>query len=122
MKIKGTKNTPEIIFEQASLKISGRSTLTDAKTFYKDVLAAVDEWKKSPKIKVVFDLEHFNTPSAKAVLDIMKKLEDEDAKIVWVFGEDDEDMEDAGSDYESMVKLPFEFKEKLDKAKTYGKK
>jgi hypothetical protein len=57
-------------------------------------------------------LEYFNTSSSKCILDLFKKLEaisGSKTKVVvnWFFEEDDEDMEEAGQDYQAIISLPF---------------
>jgi hypothetical protein len=57
-------------------------------------------------------LEYFNTSSSKCILDVFKKLEaihkaKHDVTINWFYEEDDEDMLEAGEDYESIIRVPF---------------
>jgi len=60
-------------------------------------------------------LEYFNTSSSKCLLDIFRKLEAinqsgrSNVKVSWVYDSDDEDMMEAGEDYQALVKVPFEF-------------
>jgi len=114
MKIKPTDNTPNIIFKlSGSLLIQGKSYPIDPKKFYEDLLREIKYYRKSNRgIDITIDLEHFNTGSSKVLLDIFKTFEGTDSKIIWVYEEQDEDMRGAGEDYESIVRLPFEFKEK----------
>ena len=64
-------------------------------------------------MEVIVDLDMFNTPSARKLLEVFRSLEGTNTKIVWITEEDDEDMLEAGTDFESMIKLPFEFRTKL---------
>ena len=57
-------------------------------------------------------LEYFNTSSSKCILDVFKKLESiqkgkQEVIINWYYEEDDEDMLEAGEDYESIIRVPF---------------
>ncbi len=57
-------------------------------------------------------LEYFNTSSSKCILDVFKRLESivnngHDVIINWHYEEDDEDMLEAGEDYQSIIKVPF---------------
>jgi hypothetical protein len=54
-------------------------------------------------------LEYFNTSSSKCLLDIFKKLEIIGGKcqVEWYYEQDDEDMLEAGEDYEAIVHVPF---------------
>ena len=66
--------------------------------------------------QVNVQLEYFNTSSSKCILDVFKKLEaihksKHEVIINWYYEEDDEDMLEAGEDYESIIRVPFEMKE-----------
>ena len=57
-------------------------------------------------------LEYFNTSSSKCLLDFFRKLEaisNRGNKVLvnWYFEKDDEDMMEAGEDYNAIVGLPF---------------
>ncbi|MFM9005247.1 MAG: SiaC family regulatory phosphoprotein, partial [Flavobacteriales bacterium] len=54
-------------------------------------------------------LEYFNTASSKCMLDLFRKLESVNSKttIQWFYEQDDEDMLEAGEDYEAIVNVPF---------------
>ena len=61
-------------------------------------------------------LEYFNTSSSKCILDVFKKLEaiyksGNEVLINWFYEEDDEDMLEAGEDYQSIIKIPFKMVE-----------
>ena len=54
-------------------------------------------------------LEYFNTSSSKCILDLFKKLEaiNKAITIHWYYEVDDEDMLEAGEDYEAIINIPF---------------
>ena len=58
-------------------------------------------------INVEVDLEYFNTSTSNILLDIFKHLsrvgQSKKVSIVWVYEEDDLDMEEVGEDYKLMV-------------------
>jgi len=114
MKIEQTDQTPKITFETLDvLKIEGNSYSVDPRNLYNKVIERIQEYKDEIKmLEVTIDLDVFNTITAKKLLDIFKSLEGSNTKIIWVYAGDDEDIKMAGHDYESMIKLPFEFKEK----------
>ena len=66
-----------------------------------------------PKTEIKISLEYFNTSSSKCLLDILRKLEalKKSAKstvtVSWYYEADDEDMMEAGQDYDSLVDLNF---------------
>ncbi len=112
----GTPKTPYVRFdgENGIIEIKGRSIPENSIEFYKpliDWLAAYSE-KELEETVVNVQLEYFNTSSSKCLLDIFKKLEliHKSGKIVevnWFYEEDDEDMFEAGEDYQSIISLPF---------------
>ncbi len=116
MSIKGTPKTPSIFFneEEGKIEIKGRSIPENSIEFYKPLVDWLEDYIKDPKDKteVNIQLEYFNTSSSKCILDIFKKLEGindtgKDIIINWYYEEDDEDMLEAGEDYESILKVPF---------------
>jgi len=114
--IEGTAKTPSIKFDPFSgtIEIKGRSIPENSIEFYKPMVDWLDKYAKSPKpqTKVNIQLEYFNTSSSKCILDVFKKLEEihksnNQVVINWYYEEDDEDMLEAGEDYESIIRVPF---------------
>jgi len=119
IKLEGTPKTPEIILngQSGQLLISGRSIPENSVEFYARILTWLDSYSSSPCGTTVLDvkLEYFNTSSSKCLLDVFKKLENlkksgSDVNIRWYYEEDDEDMLEAGEDYDSIIDLDFEMK------------
>ena len=74
----------------------------------------MDRYARTPKSATVLhvQLEYFNTSSSKCILDLFKKLEairsqGQDMAVHWHYEEDDEDMLEAGEDYQAIINLPF---------------
>ena len=116
MIIEGTPKTPSIKFnqEEGIIEIKGRSIPENSIEFYKPVVEWLEKYAKDPlkKTLVNIQLEYFNTSSSKCLLDIFKKLEaihksKNEVIINWYYEEDDEDMLEAGEDYESIIRVPF---------------
>jgi hypothetical protein len=115
--IEGTPKTPTITFnaESGKLEIKGRSIPENSIEFYKPMVDWLEEYGKSPsdKTEVNIQLEYFNTSSSKCILDVFKKLESisksekSQVTINWYYEEDDEDMLEAGEDYQSILHIPF---------------
>ncbi len=121
--IDGTAKTPTIKFDAESgiMEIKGRSIPENSIEFYKPLVDWLDEYAKSPKeiTQVNVQLEYFNTSSSKCILDVFKKLESiqkgkPEVVINWYYEEDDEDMLEAGEDYESIIRVPFKMIEIVD--------
>lgn len=116
LNLEGTAKTPEIKFdsENGVLELRGRSIPENSIEFYKPLNDWIDTYGQGPKPNTIVDvkLEYFNTSSSKCILDLFKQLENlngkgTDVKINWYFEEDDEDMEEAGEDYQAIINLPF---------------
>ncbi len=108
---------PGIILDKESGKfeIFGKTCPEDAIEFYNPVFEWLDEYSQNPLEKTVFDfkLTYFNTVSSKILMMIMMRLEEiyEDGNEVlirWFYPEDDEDLEETGEDFESMLEVNFE--------------
>lgn len=114
--IEGTPKTPTIKFDPSSgvLELKGRSIPENSIEFYKPVIDLLDKYASSPKpvTNVNVQLEYFNTSSSKCILDLFKKLEainnnGSAVTINWHYEEDDEDMLEAGEDYQAIINVPF---------------
>lgn len=112
----GSAKTPSVNFNSVSgvLELKGRSIPENSVEFYKPLNDWIDKYSNSPCTSTTVDikLEYFNTSSSKCILDLFKKLESLNQKgaevtVNWYFEEDDEDMEEAGEDYQAIIKLPF---------------
>jgi hypothetical protein len=119
--IDDTIKTPSITFGFASgmLEIKGKSIPENSLEFYKPVFQWLDNYVESPsdKTELKVRLEYFNTSSSKCLLDIFRRLEvlqssgKSQVKISWYYDSDDEDMMEAGEDYQALVKIPFELQQ-----------
>ena len=121
--IEGTQKTPSVKFDSETgiIEIKGRSIPENSIEFYKPLVDWLEEYAKKPfeKTQVNVQLEYFNTSSSKCILDVFKKLEaihktKHDVIINWYYEEDDEDMLEAGEDYESIIRVPFKMIEIVD--------
>ena len=115
--IEGSPKTPSINFDGnvGSFLIEGRSIPENSLDFYKPIMEWLDSYVGEPQetTTVNIKLEYFNTSSSKCLLDVFKKLETifkrgKRVNINWHYEIDDEDMLEAGEDYQSIVKIPFE--------------
>jgi hypothetical protein len=112
--IEGTPKTPTVKFnrETGVLEIRGRSIPENSIEFYKPLIDWIDFYSKGPngETTVNIKLEYFNTSSSKCILDVFKKLESvsgTNMTINWYYEEDDEDMLEAGEDYQAIINIPF---------------
>lgn len=113
IKIEGTPKTPTVEFKHSdgTLLIKGRSIPENSIEFYKPLIDWIGAYAQSPQENtlVSIKLEYFNTSSSKCILDVFKKLESVGSNVLikWYYEEDDEDMLEAGEDYDAIINLPF---------------
>ena len=121
--IEGTPKTPSVSFDANTgiIEIKGRSIPENSIEFYRPLVEWLEEYSKEPQklTTVNIQLEYFNTSSSKCILDVFKKLETikkarNEVVINWYYEEDDEDMLEAGEDYESIIRIPFKMIEVVD--------
>jgi hypothetical protein len=94
--------------------IEGRSLPEDAFSFYKPVLEWLNGYATNParETRFTFNLEYFNTASAKQIFkifsiagDIYKKHK---AVIRWHYDAGDRDMKSSGLRFSSLCQIPVE--------------
>ena len=115
--IEPSVKTPKVDFEISSgvLEVEGRSIPENSTEFYKPIFEWLDSYVASPSASTVFNfkLEYFNTSSSKCILDVLRKLEQlhksgKNVVVNWYYEEDDEDMMEAGENYQRIVTVPIE--------------
>ena len=114
--IEPTAKTPSVLFDSGKgiIEIKGRSIPENSVEFYRPMMEWLEKYSTMPgsMTNVNIQLEYFNTSSSKCILDIFKKLENIHKKgnpivINWFYEEDDEDMQEAGEDYQAIINVPF---------------
>lgn len=117
LRIEATNDSPGIILDREGnfFEISGKSLPKDVHQFYKPVFDWLDEYRTNPKpfTRLNFKLTYFNTLSSKIILDIMMILEEMKEEghgvlVRWNAPAKDEDMQQAGREYQALVNIPFE--------------
>ena len=117
LRIEPTDDSPEVILDKEGdqFGISGKSLPEDVLDFYQPVLDWLNAYRKdpNPRTEFSFKLIYFNTASSKLILDILMIFEEmveegHEVLVKWLSLESDEDMQEAGREYEEMVEVPFE--------------
>ena len=112
----GSPKTPTVHFDGATgqLELRGRSIPENSIEFYKPLIDWIDQYSRDPKpsTQLRVQLEYFNTSSSKCILDLFKKLETvrnsgNEVVVLWHYEADDEDMLEAGEDYQAIINIPF---------------
>lgn len=115
LKIEKGQRTPAVEFSKiGELRIEGRSTPENSVEFYEVLINWIKDYKKTKptNLNLHVSLEFFNTSSSKLLINIFKliekiKNENFEPAIFWYYEENDEDMLQAGKDYQSIIKIPF---------------
>jgi hypothetical protein len=116
----GKFNIPTIRFNKSGiLSIEGRSIPEHPLKFYQPLTDWLISFLSTSPEKVLLKvhLDYLNTHSTECMLVLFKKLDEyffaakKDISIVWIFDEDDEDMESLGEDLKTFVSLPFTIEE-----------
>ena len=117
LRLEQTDDSPDVVLDQENnrFEISGKSLPEDVVDFYLPVLDWLNVYRANPnpKTEFSFKLIYFNTASSKLILDILMIFEEmvEEGHAVtvkWFSLQSDEDMQEAGKEYEEMVDVPFE--------------
>ncbi len=117
IQIEGTPKTPTVEFDGAknTFVIKGRSIPENSFDFYKPIYDWIEQYSNSPadRTEIHMKLEYFNTSSSKCILEVFKrfvsiKKSGKDVVVLWHYEEDDEDMLEAGEDYDAIIDLEFE--------------
>jgi len=124
--INPSSNTPKVIFDPSNniFEISGESRPYDVPSFYQPLLAWLDEFNKelsemkagSGSLEFKFNLEYFNSLSAKYILDLCKKLskihsDGHEINVIWQYETGDEYMLESGQEMSKISKMPFNYEE-----------
>lgn len=111
--LQGTAKTPEVIctLDPHVLSLAGRSIPENSIEFYRPMMEWVDEHGAGMdgQLEIKIRLEYFNTSSSKCLMDLLKRIEKvvPKAEVHWYYEEEDEDMLEAGEDYNAIIDLPF---------------
>jgi hypothetical protein len=117
LRIEASDDSPQILLDQEDnqFEISGKSLPEDVVDFYQPVMDWLTEYREKPNARTEFNLKmiYFNTASSKQIMDILMILEEmveegHDVVIRWHSMQKDEDMQEAGKEYEEMLEIPFE--------------
>ena len=121
--INETQNTPGVNFNPSDgiLEIEGKSIPEKPDEFYNPLLDWINQYFKDPKdfTLIKIKLEYINSSSTKFMLSMFRSIKQyyekgHDCRIDWYYEEDDEDMLEAGEDYESIIRVPFKMIEIVD--------
>lgn len=116
MVIPPTPHTPlvEASIEDATISIKGKIIPENPDEFFHQLEILTHRClghKKQGSLNVNLQLDYFNTPSSKFLAKYFKSILVEEPKINWHYEKGDESIREAGEDYATMLKYPFNIKE-----------
>ena len=116
--IVGTEEIPNIILdaENGIFEITGRSFPENVERLFTPIIEWLKEYitDPNPTTDFKFQLEYFNSSSAKFLYDIFLELKRLDAVkipvlVEWIYDQEDPDLLEAGQDIASLVDMIFVF-------------
>lgn len=106
--------TVELDADTGVLLFRGRAIPENTIDFFQPINKWVEQYCQHPQEETTLQirLEYFNTSSSKCILDLFRKFEmlhreRSKVSVQWFYEAGDEDMEEAGEDYQAIVELPF---------------
>ena len=120
LRIDKTSNTPFVHLDAdtGKMEIKGRSVPENPLDFYSPLNEWLERFSAQAAERVLsmdVSLEYFNTSSSKCLLDVFKKIVSIQkmgaaVEINWWCEEFDDDMIEAGKDYQDLLNVPFNIK------------
>ncbi len=115
---KPTPSTPEVMFDpdRNVFEIKGRSIPEHALSFYGPILEWLRAYEEVTRVHTItfhFQLDYFNTPSAKPLLEIFRIMDEWTGKglrveLLWHYRDDDPEMREVGEEFSQFIKTPLQ--------------
>jgi len=117
-----TEYTPEICLDYSNknLFFKGECRPENVSTFFAEIIEWFQALKnvegEKEKVEIVFYLDYFNSSSAKYFMDVIFLIDELNTKyshkleVVWEYDEYDEDVYEAGLEFEDISGVKFTFK------------
>ncbi len=114
-----TEDTPYVeLLPSGKITFKERSLPEDSNSFFAPIFDWVSEYVKNPqeKTEIIFQLEYFNSASARKFVKILIEFEPlfdngKNVKVIWLYKQGDIVIRDRGIEISKVISLPFEVKE-----------
>jgi hypothetical protein len=119
-RIESTAVSPLVYFKDNTLNIEGDSNMNYCADFYDPIKYKVSELMSKGKLdQINLKLTHFNNTGSYNLCRLLETVESKTKEyslnnspaINWYYHEDDENMQEAGEEFETFANLPFNFVE-----------
>ena len=116
--LEATDDTPMVILDKVNNKfeLSGRSLPEDVIKFYEPIFKWLENYAANPneKTEIKVKIDYFNSASQRALNEVLTILsrahnKGKDILVNWHYNVDDEDILEAGKEFEELTKLPFKY-------------
>ena len=108
----------KVSYAKNQIEFTGYCLPMDSDSVFKKVNQVVDQVLSKGKLRFVFRLTHFNTPSSKQIHLLLKRLQklyvngNTNIEVVWSYNADDYEMFETGEEFSELVpKLNFSVEE-----------
>lgn len=113
--LEATQDTPAIMLNKRDgvFHLTGRSILEDPGSFYDPVIEWLSAYAKQPNeaTNFMFKLHYFNSGTSKMIYNMLLILKDiPGAQVEWCYQKDDDDILEAGKEFEEELEMSFRFK------------
>ncbi len=114
IKMKADEYSPKISYDKSiqQLSISERSVQENPEPWYNKLWEQLSDAIATKQLSSIrFLMDYFNTASAKQLYRLLQKIttSSQTVEIIWAYEADDEDMQEAGEDFQEMLKTKFTF-------------
>jgi hypothetical protein len=114
--LEATQDTPRIMLNKRDgiFQLAGRSILEDANSFYEPVVEWLHNYAQQPNRSTVFTftLNYFNSSTSKVIYSMLNVLKDiQGVQVEWCYHKDDDDILEAGKEFEEEVEIKFNYKQ-----------
>ncbi len=119
IKLRETEDLPLVILdaENEIFRVTGRVLPEDGNVFFEPILKWIASYVEKPNksTEFFFQLDYYNSSTARMLAKMIAELEHilttgNDVKVIWLYNEDDEVIEERGEELKSISDLPFEMR------------
>lgn len=114
--LEATQDTPRVMLNKRDgvFQLTGRSILEDPNSFYDPIVEWLSDYAQQPNPSTLFTfkLNYFNSASSKVIYDMLSVLKDiKGIQVEWCYQQGDDDILEAGKEFEEELELPFNYKQ-----------
>jgi hypothetical protein len=114
--LEATQDTPKVMLNKRDgiFQLTGRSILEDPSAFYDPIVEWLTDYAPQPNPSTVFTfkMNYFNSSTSKVIYDMLHVLKEiKGVQVEWCYQNGDDDILDAGKEFEEELEIPFNFKQ-----------